>query len=191
MLEPLKQFAAKFGAAVVLIGHRTKAGGRSRLMRVKGSGSLVALARAVFSVERVGDRIAFIPEKTNLGRPRPALAYRSESRLDQGIETAVIVWESSPIPEHELSKATSPNKDGAQLDAAKDFLRLMLADGRVPSKALEKEASGAGISTGTLRRAANDLCVKRIRSGGFAGQGTWFCELPQEPSSPPKVLNAP
>ena len=54
--------------------------------------------------------------------------------------------------------------DSSALDAAKDFLLELLAEGELPQKQIENDAKGAGHSWRTVRRAKDELGVKSVKS---------------------------
>ena len=60
-----------------------------------------------------------------------------------------------------------------RLEEAKAFLRLQLAAGPQPARAILKSARVAGISTRTLHRAKDALGVMPERAGGYGAHGKW------------------
>jgi hypothetical protein len=64
------------------------------------------------------------------------------------------------------------------VDAAEDFLRQLLADGLTPSSAVKTEATIAGVSWASVRRAADELGVKKQK-----GADCWYWSLPKMPKT--------
>ena len=94
-----------------------------------------------------------------------------------------MVWDSTPVTvsaDEALAPVMGRAKLQPALTDAEDFLRLLLGAGPLPAKHVKAEASDAGVSGASLRRAADSLGVKRRRTGGIAGAGRWIWELPRE-----------
>jgi putative DNA primase/helicase len=182
----LQKLAANLGAAVVAVSHLAKTTRTNALAQVTGSLGLVAVARAVFIVaqEKGTDRRLFLPAKNNLAGAGCGLAYYIERKMmPEGIASSAVVWDGSPImisADEALASDAAGTKLRPALTDAEDFLRVLLASGPVPSKAVKSEASGAGVSASSLRRAAEVLGVKSYRTGGIAGAGNWHWALPHE-----------
>jgi putative DNA primase/helicase len=182
----LQKLAANLGAAVVAVSHLAKAARTNALAQVTGSLGLVAVARAVFIVaqEKGTDRRLFLPAKNNLASAGSGLAYRTERKMtSDGIASSAVVWDRSSVmvsADEALASDAGGRKLRPALTDAEDFLRVLLAAGPVPSKAVKSEASDAGVSGASLRRAAQNLGLKSYRTGGIAGAGSWHWALPHE-----------
>lgn len=73
---------------------------------------------------------------------------------------------------------TDPNEhddEASAQDTAADFLREVLGGDVVPSKEVENEAKAAGIAWRTVRRASDELGVKKRKGDG----GKWYWSLPK------------
>lgn len=181
----LQWLAAELNAAVVVLTHLSKTIRANALMRVLGSLDLAAVARAAFIVanEQGTDRRLFLPIKNNLAAPRSGLAYRVESKIaSNGTIASAVVWESAPITisaDEALASTSKPTNQQPALTDAADFLHLLLSSGPVAAKEIKSEASDAGVSAASLRRAAATLGVKSRRVGGLAGAGHWIWDLPE------------
>lgn len=84
LLGHLEAIATKYGVAIVLVTHFTKAKGGSALSRVTGSFAFVAAARSVFTVVRKAndpDQRVFAPAKNNLAPDVDALTFRIKQRI--------------------------------------------------------------------------------------------------------------
>jgi putative DNA primase/helicase len=196
-LTSLQELATKYGMAVVAITHLTKAKGISAMGRVQGPTAVGAVARNVFIVarEKGTDRRLLVPAKDNLGGIRTGLAFRIAPRTtEDGMRGSAVVWESGPImlsPEA-LAATSSVRAQRGSLTDAEDFLRILLHAGPIAAREVRSEASEAGISSITLRRAAEALGVRSHRKGGIAGKGAWFWELPNDTKViDAKLINGP
>jgi hypothetical protein len=69
--------------------------------------------------------------------------------------------------------------------------RFAIGAGPASAKEVKSEASDAGISWPSVRRAVEKLGVKSRRTGGAAGKGHWYWELPGRPTegSAPDALS--
>ncbi len=181
----LQRLSANLGAAVVAVSHLAKSARTNALAQVTGSLGLVAVARAVFIIaeEKGTDRRLFLTAKNNLAtRMTTALAYRIEKKaMSTGITSSAVVWDSAPVvvtADEALASVSGTRKPQPALTDAEDFLRVLLGAGPVPAKDVRAEASEAGVSPASLRRAAGTLGVKSRRIGGVASSGRWVWELP-------------
>jgi putative DNA primase/helicase len=193
--DRLQQMAGKFGLAVVAISHLTKTTRSNAMAQVMGDLGLVASARSVFIVApEIGtNRRLFLAAKNNLGFCG-GLAYRIEPKtLADGIASSAVVWDAAPVTisaDEALTPAARSGKQPARADA-EDFLLVLLGAGPVSAKEVKSEASDAGISWPSVRRAVEKLGVKSRRTGGAAGKGHWYWELPGRPTegSAPDALS--
>ncbi len=189
LLHPLGELAARHNTAVVCISHNNKGGnGQKALMRVSGSVAFVGVARASFTVAKDKgnpERRLLLPTKNNIGNDRTGFSFEIETHvLPSGIETSRIVWggEVSITADEALDTDGGGVKTGA-VDEAERFLTELLSSGAMPAQEVEAEASGAGISKMSLRRARAKLGIKPHKDG-FGKAGKWLWELP----TPPKML---
>lgn len=63
---------------------------------------------------------------------------------------------------------------------AVEFLRSLLANGRLPASMIEAEREKAGVSKSALRRAKEKLAVKSVK--GATANAPWYWELPPKVS---------
>ncbi|MEM5317243.1 AAA family ATPase [Paraburkholderia sp. JHI869] len=185
-LQPLVDLAASIDAALIGITHFNK-GNRvaDPAQRVNGSIAFVAVARVVLVAARVkgddgDDRRILARAKSNIGPDEGGFVYHLEQveALD-GIFASRIAW-GEPVVGSARDLLTDPNDDdcsGEQsaLDSAIEFLGEVLGSNVVPSKSVETEAREAGIAWRTVRRASEELGVKKRRGEG----NRWYWSLPQ------------
>lgn len=184
VLAPLADLAARHGVAIACVSHLNKSGGAQAMYRTTGSLAFVAAARAAMLVTRDADdprRRLILWVKLNVARMPPGLAYRIEpSPLDPDI--GVVAWEPDPVEVSAddalaalVPKATGKAGAAPRRTMARDWLRSLLAAGPLPADTVKSEARAAGISTATLRRAADELGVKPAKIGMGGG---WVWRLP-------------
>jgi hypothetical protein len=196
-LAPLAGLAERTGAAVVVVFHLNKDGGKDgkqALYRPTGSVGFVAASRAAFLLApdpKNDDQRVLAPLKFNLG-PMPsswAFAIRAhqlrpgDDRPDQAIETARIEWigESHLTADDLLGRGVAASDDEGKLGEAVAFLRGLLADGAKSHQAIQAGARANGISDMTLRRAKEKLgavAFQPAQKTGKRGSPGWLWRLP-------------
>ncbi len=179
LLAPLAEMAERTGTTVVGVMHLNKKEQKQIINRAQGSIAFVASARAVFGVVKDKDvpgRVLFLSIKMNVGKEPSGLSYRFQE-AENG--TVRLAWDPAPV--HVTADdafAVPPPEDKSERDRAEEFLRELLADGRVPSKVVVAVAEKAGIAQRTLWRAKDRIGVKASRAGGVASGGEWGWTLP-------------
>lgn len=185
VLSPLKDAAAKHGAAIVLVTHLNKSQTSSALHRTQGSVAFTGAPRAVWGVVKDKENPArrlFVPLKNNLGPDTEGLAYTVEGiRLeasDPPIHTSRILWENEAITQSadELMRDSGGEGHGTVKDA-ENFLLDILSMGWTKTSEIQIGARKAGVSWASVRRAKENLGVI-AKKGGF-GDG-WGWELPEQ-----------
>jgi len=180
-LVHVKELAESKNCAILLVRHLNKSGGGNPLYRGGGSIGIIAAARSgLLIAEDPDDQKArvFAPTKANLSRLSPALSY-IVSVTESGVPH--IRWTgSSPHTAASLVTSSMEAGDRSAITGAKDFLYDVLGAGAQPAMEVEKDATEAGISKATLRRARSALKIKASKRGkpGTDGQH-WVWELPE------------
>jgi putative DNA primase/helicase len=174
MLGRLAQVAERSGAAIVLVSHHRKAGGRGpAVYRTLGSLAFTAVARAVWNVSRDpadGQRRLFVPVKMNIAPQPQALAYRI-------VDPGRVEWEPEPIAlsADELSEESLADSDrGDRVAAAKIWLAGFLLAGPRSSGEVKSAARAAGIMPRPLWDAKRELKARAYKEGH-----TWKWCLPE------------
>jgi putative DNA primase/helicase len=181
VLEPLSEFAEHHEIAVLAVTHPPKATQAKALHAITGSLAFVAAARLVFIAVEEADteRRLLLPVKSNIGAMAPGLGYSlMQATTEAGIVTSHVVWDNSPVSmtaNQALHAAAESAKNEGGLREAEEFLRDVLASGALPTKQVEKEAAGLGITAATLRRARGRLGVSATKDGL---RGGWVLRLP-------------
>ena len=190
VLRPLKNIAAKYNIAIVLVMHLNKKSELEAINRVGGAMAFIGVARAGWLFQRdrdddgkVLDTFSMTPMKHNLTRcDIEGLAYKvsaAEQTFDSG-ETGwvpYVVWTGTTTKSADEAlgggrPAHRPEGTNTKLQTATQFLVEALKDGRQPFQDLVRDADLHGISKRTLQNAADELKVKRTKDNGN-GVGYW------------------
>jgi hypothetical protein len=197
VLEPVSEMAARLRIAIVAITHPPKGTGTAAINRFIGSIAFVAAARSAYIVARDPEdenRRLFLPAKNNLAAKGKGLAFRLEQRLvddpAKGIVASSVVWEPEPVTmtADQALQATDAQVSGDRTERthADEFLRDILAGGPVATAEVKREATAAGLSWATVRRAQSRLGIRPVRraeSGdGLGDRGHWYWSLPTAPT---------
>jgi putative DNA primase/helicase len=123
-------------------------------------------------------RNLLLPVKNNLGPKASGLGYSIVSTFvgpNEDILSSYIHWDDQPVTmtADEALAATAEKSKAKARGEAEDFLRAQMEPGKsYPASDIMKAAQAAGISERTLRRAREDLGVKKSKSG-FQGRMWW------------------
>lgn len=181
-MTPLLEFVARVGISTLGITHFKKGRDADVLNRVIDSIALPALSRATWLVAPEKDdegnptgRRLFLVGKKNIGRPVAGLAYKIVEKLidnDRGgtMPAPCVVWAGYVAATADDALAEQSGK-ASKLEAAEDFLRLILTDGPVSEKEIRKRA-GEKHRSRTLQRAKEKLGGVSKKSG-FDGEWCW------------------
>ncbi len=199
VLAPVARLAEKYGAAVLVVAHRRKGGGNSADETALGSRAFTGIARAVWHLSRDTENKArrlLLPGKNNIAPEGDGLAFTIQG------EPAAIVWEREPVTMSADDALAQENGNGGgdggrpgpepeALNAAKEWLGKLLADGEVEAAKVKAETTAAGLAWRTVQRAADALGVIREKNAFNAGWQWRFpkpggedanrrCQAPQE-----------
>ena len=180
-MSQLGGIAEKYNVAVILIGHMNKASGGAALYRGLGSIDLAGAARSVLAVgtldkgdgEKYHKAIAHI--KSNLAAQGDAVLFDLDPSRG-------FLWCGT---DHNLTEndvlnhncGTYERSGGEATREAEEFLTEILANGRVASKEIERQAQERDISIATLNRAKKSLGVKSEKECK-----EWHWLIPDKPS---------
>jgi putative DNA primase/helicase len=194
LLAPLGELAARYNTAIIGVSHLTKATGPQALMRVSGSLAFVAAARAAFLVSADPQdkaRRLFLPMKNNIGPDHEGLAFHIEPATIPSsagpLSTSRVVWESQPVSmtADEVMQSEMGPQNVSALAEATEWLQATLAAGPVCAAQVKEEAKAAGITSMTLRRAADALHVVKQKA---SMNGGWLWSLPGKVLSTGEVV---
>ena len=165
LMKHLANLAENTGAAIILIGHLNKKGGKSAY-RGLGSIDIYASARSVLTVGKIeADETmrAVVHNKSNLAPPGASLAFA----LDP---ISGFRWLGEyDITIDELLEDKPKKSDSGMLNFATGFLRGEMAHGNVAATDIYKRADMSGIPRRTLERAKSNLKIKSDKIGN-----RWF-----------------
>ncbi len=179
VLSPLAHIAAETHAALVAVHHLNKGTSPNALYRASGSLDFVAAARIVHGVAPDPDiegRRLLVPVKCNIAAMPAGIGF---SINDEGV-----TFDDLPVVLDAATAFTTRNIDHeerSERQMAREFLCGELAAGPVAAVTLLKTAGGYGYSRATVRRAASDLKVDKVKDGY---QGQWLWSLPGGPDEP-------
>ena len=170
-LAALASLGERTGAAIVIVRHLNKSGGKTPIYRGGGSIGIIGAARSGMMVGEDPDdenlRV-LAPVKSNLAAPAPSLSFALEEAENGAVrvrwlgETDVAATDLLSAPRDE---------DSSALGEARNFLVDLLQDGAVPYAEVEAAAEQAGITMRTVKRARQDLGVESHREGESGRQG--------------------
>jgi hypothetical protein len=169
-LHPLKDFAARTGAAVVLVRHLRKDKGEGAPAMAQGGGS-IGISGACRSCIIVaddphdpdGERRIMAVAKMNVGKPGPALAFHLQSAV--GFDCAEIVWEGDSGHTAETVLASVDKTELEQVGIAGEILKHILMDGPMAAEEVLPKIRPNGIADKHTARAKRMLGVEQYTVG--------------------------
>jgi putative DNA primase/helicase len=182
-LQPLIDFAAQCGAAVLGITHYSKGtAGRDPLERVTGSHAFGALARVVICTARSkepGEPSILVRAKSNNGPTGGGFQYSLERHPIggfEGIEGQCVLW-GEPLEgsaQSLLAEVESPEAEfeAPKGKAAEEWLLAVLGTGEVRATFIRETGEKAGHKWATVRRAKVRLGVEAAKKG-LGGEWFW------------------
>lgn len=173
LLAEIALLAEERDVAVVLVRHPTKNREASAMEAGGGSVGIIAAARAGFYVARHPEhegQVVLAPTKQNLTRQTTALAFEVVS-ADSNDKMPRISWLGASSLSAEDLRPQHVNKP-SRMDQACEFLLDFLKDGGRPANEVKKAASAKGITGATLKRAADRLEIKAVKTD-FTGGWRW------------------
>lgn len=193
-LQPLVDLAMVTRAACLGITHFNKgSAGKDPVERVVGSIAFGALARVVMAATKVseeqgGGRI-LVRAKSNIGTDHGGFKYELRQGELSGHPDITASWaEWGAAVQGEARElldaaevAADPEERGAR-EEAKDFLRVLLADGPVPAKEVKRQADENGHCWRTINTAKKDIGIVTEKIGGHFAKSTqqWVWKLPND-----------
>jgi putative DNA primase/helicase len=174
-LQPVVEFGEKLNCAVLGITHFSKGGqGKDPLERVTGSLAFGALARIVLATAKIVDgentKRIVCRAKSNIGIDTGGFEYDMQQKdVGDGIFSSYALWGDSVDGSARELLAEPDNRESGSnnqsaLEDAKEFLRLLLADGELSQKQIKEDAHGASQSWRTVERAKKELNVRSSKS---------------------------
>jgi hypothetical protein len=190
MLTPLGGILDEMNVAALMIRHLNQSGELKAIYRGTGSNAFLEVARAGLAVAYHPDSDPHDPRrlrcliqtKGNLTRKRLALGFHVEDDPETGIGRVVWHQGALDLDADTLLQGRDARKDAPKREEAEEVLSKILSKGprRVSGEdGVEAETKRAGVTWGTVKRAADSLKVVKTRHykpGGGVDYVTW--ELP-------------
>jgi hypothetical protein len=166
-LTELDGLAKREDCAIVLVRHLRKTKEGSAINHGLGSIALAGRVRSVLAVGRNPadkEMKAIVNSKNNYAKEGPAILFSLQT--DKG-PVPRVKWEGtdSTLTAEQIFQGDGAGRPRRESDEAMEFLKQLLADGPMDSKAVISAARGHDISGMTLRRAARELNVTMARTG--------------------------
>jgi hypothetical protein len=161
LLTPLARLAQECQAAVVLVRHLTKGGGRQALYRGAGSIGLLGACRSGWLVARdpkAAGRCVLAQVKNNLAPRQPSLAYEMV-HAPAGPPTLSWLGPAAWTAD-ELVAAAARGSARRRRERARELLEEFLAQGPRTSREVWDWARRHGLAERTLNRAKKDLGIR-------------------------------
>jgi hypothetical protein len=180
-LAALASLGERTGAAIVIIRHLNKSGGKTPIYRGGGSIGIIGAARSGMMIGEDPDdenRRVLAPVKSNLAAPTPSLSFVLEEAENGAVR---VRWlGETDVAATDLLSAPA-DEDSSALGEARNFLVDLLQDGPVPFAEVEAAAEQAGITMRTVKRAKKELGVDStaVREEGNRGVQGWSWSLPE------------
>jgi hypothetical protein len=167
MLAPLFHFAQRFNVAILILHHLQKRATRFADGSIVGSSSFASVCRNVWHLlpdSADPSRRLFVPGKSNLSHPAPALAFKVTT--DEKNNAARIIWEDKPInidADEALAKfgASKMGPEPISRLAAQNWLTDYLKKGAIEVQKIRSDAFNAGLAWRTVERAADFINIIR------------------------------
>ena len=187
-LQPLVDFAANAGVAVLGVTHYSKGtAGRDPAERVTGSVAFVAVSRLVMVTAKPkepGDFRRLVRAKSNIGPDGGGFEYELKRVIVEhiaDIEGQCVTWGTilEGTAQELLAEVEAPDS-GAQaskLQAAEDWLKRVLGNGPLPARDMRAMAERDGHKWATVKRAKERLEVESFQEGE-----AWYWRLAQVPT---------
>lgn len=176
--------------AALMVRHLNQSGDLKAIYRGTGSNAFLEVARAGLAVAFDPDSDPYDPQrrrclvqtKGNLTKKKLALGFHIEDDPETGIGR--VVWHEGALnlDADTLLRGRDARRDAPKLEEAEEVLFTLLSNGpmRVSGPSgIEAETEKAGVTWGTVKRAAASLKVVKTRhwkKGGGVDYVTW--ELP-------------
>jgi hypothetical protein len=179
-LAALNRVAEDLAATIIFLVHLNKNNGSGNpLYRISNSIGIPAAARSILwaAPDPVDDTAKLLLHiKCNVAAKAPAIRYRLESRLGDGVNTSGVVWggeDEHVRAEDVMQPDRGSSEERTERGEAKEWLSEFLGTGNQRTEHIFNEGHKAGLSERTLRRAKSDLRLKARRIGGTDGYWVW------------------
>lgn len=171
--RPLIEIAKRLRCAILVIHHQNKQIGQKAINRSTGSGDVIAASRSGLIIARTDrdhpDERILAQVKCNVGPTGNAILF--------SVSNGEVEWlsEESRTADEVLGNVFTgaSGRSDTQLQAAKEALQQLLADGPKPQREIMERIKGAGIGESTAKKAKALLAIRSEKQGSM-----WFWSLP-------------
>ena len=169
VMTKLRVLAEKYRCAIVLIGHMNKSSLMKSNYRGLGSIDFSASARSIILCARMKTD----PEIRVLVQQKSSLSYEATPFAFRLSKENGFQW----IGECDITadELLASDNRGTKRKEAENFLKEILAEGKISSTKLVAEAEARGIREKTLRNAKAYLGTSAVKEGGV-----WYTDLTQQ-----------
>lgn len=161
------------GCAIVIIAHMNKARDTSPLYRTNGSIDIAGAARSILAATRTANKSN--PSERYLVQVKSNLAPMGSAILFEVADKGVNFLDELEMSAEDAFSATAPRmgRPNNREEAATDFIRSLLLDGRRLASDCEAKLEAAGFKKSTYKKAKKKVGVHSVKDGF-----SWYWTLP-------------
>mgnify|MGYP003238795668 FL=1 len=162
------------GCAIVIIAHMNKAKDTSPLYRTNGSIDIAGAARSILAVSRTSNKQN--PAERYLVQVKSNLAPIGSAILFDVADKDVNFLDELELSAEDAFSASAPRmgRPNAREEAATDFIRSLLSDGRRLASDCEAKLESAGFKKSTYKKSKKKAGVRSVKDGFL-----WYWTLPE------------
>ena len=162
------------GCAIVIIAHMNKAKDTSPLYRTNGSIDIAGAARSILAVTRTANKQN--PAERYLVQVKSNLAPMGSAILFEVADKGVNFLDELELSAEDAFSASAPRmgRPNDREEAATDFIRSLLSDGRRLASDCEAKLEAAGFKKSTYKKSKKKAGVRSVKDGFL-----WYWTLPE------------
>ena len=162
------------GCAIVIIAHMNKAKDTSPLYRTNGSIDIAGAARSILAVTRTANKQN--PAERYLVQVKSNLAPMGSAILFEVADKGVNFLDELELSAEDAFSASAPRmgRPNDREEAATDFIRSLLPDGRRLASDCEAKLEAAGFKKSTYKKSKKKAGVRSVKDGFL-----WYWTLPE------------
>lgn len=168
IMRRLAGIAQRNNCAILLIGHMNKSSGSNKLYRGLGSIDIAAIARSVLMIcrDEQDPTIRYMyPVKSNLAPEGEAICFTLCK------DTGFCWIGKSILPSSNPGRVAADKK--SKIEKTKEYLRILLSNGDLPSAGIIEKLQELGISDKTTRKAQKEMGILSRKIGSV-----WYWHYP-------------
>lgn len=162
------------GCAIVIIAHMNKAKDTSPLYRTNGSIDIAGAARSILAVTRTANKQN--PAERYLVQVKSNLAPMGSAILFEVADKGVNFLDELELSAEDAFSASAPRmgRPNDREEAATDFIRSLLSDGRRLASDCEAKLEAAGFKKSTYKKSKKKAGVRSVKDSFL-----WYWTLPE------------